>query len=175
MRREALNGFAANQDRARRRTDKAADQVQRGRLAAAGRPEQAEELALGDLEVDRAERLLGAVALRDPAELGLGCLAACRELGVTLPDELALATFDDPYFGALLEPSLTAVGYDPAEVGRSAASMLVDAMRGGELVAIPVPGNSHVTLTGVKVELRREVRVPVQLVRRRSCGCEEPQ
>ena len=108
------------------------------------------------------------------AELALGCLAACRGLGVTLPDELALATFDDPYFGALLEPSLTAVGYDPAEVGRSAASMLVDAMRGGELVTIPDPGDRHVTLTGVKVpELRREVRVPVQLVRRRSCGCEE--
>src|SRR5439155_1753699 len=45
-------------------------------------------------------------------ELGLGCLAACRERGLSLPDEPALGTFDDPYFGALLEPSLTAVGYD---------------------------------------------------------------
>jgi LacI family transcriptional regulator len=88
------------------------------------------------------------------AELGLGCLAACRELGVKLPDELALATFDDPYFGALLEPSLTAVGYEPAEVGRSAAALLVDAMQDEDAE-------------------RREVRVPVQLVRRRSCGCEE--
>jgi DNA-binding LacI/PurR family transcriptional regulator len=93
------------------------------------------------------------------AELALGCLAACRGLGVTLPDELALATFDDPYFGALLEPSLTAVGYDTAAVGRSAASMLVDAMRDGDLDG---------------AEARRELRVPVQLVRRRSCGCEEP-
>jgi LacI family transcriptional regulator, galactose operon repressor len=90
------------------------------------------------------------------AELGLGCLAACRELDVRLPGELALATFDDPYFGALLEPSLTAVGYDPAEVGRSAASMLVEAMEADEV--------AHGT--------RRELRVPVQLVRRRSCGCD---
>jgi LacI family transcriptional regulator len=89
------------------------------------------------------------------AELGLGCLAACRELGVKLPDELALAIFDDPYFGPLLEPSLTAVGYDPAEVGRSAASMLVDAIQDAD--------DLH----------RRELRVPVQLIRRRSCGCEE--
>jgi LacI family transcriptional regulator len=93
------------------------------------------------------------------AELGLGCLAACRELGVKLPDELALATFDDPYFGHLLEPSLTAVGYDTSAVGRSAASMLVDAMRDADL------GDA---------ETRRELRVPVELVRRRSCGCEEP-
>ena len=88
------------------------------------------------------------------AELGLGCLAACRELGVKLPGELALAIFDDPYFAPLLEPSLTAVGYDTAEVGRSAASMLVDAMQDADAD-------------------RREVRVPVQLIRRRSCGCEE--
>ena len=91
------------------------------------------------------------------AELALGCLAACRELGVRLPDELALACFDDPYFGHLLEPSLTAVGYDTAEVGRSAAALLVDAMRDAGLDG---------------AEARREVRVPVQLVRRRSCGCE---
>ena len=100
------------------------------------------------------------------AELGLGCLAACRELGVKLPDELALVTFDDPYFGALLEPSLTAVGYDPADVGRSAASMLVDAMHDAELGGAPDPGDAF---------RRRELRVPVQLVCRRSCGCREPQ
>jgi LacI family transcriptional regulator len=88
------------------------------------------------------------------AELGLGCIAACRELGVSLPGELALATFDDPYFGALLEPSLTAVGYDAAEVGRSAAALLVEAMQDGEAE-------------------RREVRVTVSLIRRRSCGCED--
>ena len=91
------------------------------------------------------------------AELALGFLAACRDLGVRLPDELALATFDDPYFGALLEPSLTSVAYDPAEVGRSAAALLVDAMR-------DEAANGH----------RREVRVPVELVLRRSCGCQEP-
>jgi DNA-binding LacI/PurR family transcriptional regulator len=86
-------------------------------------------------------------------ELGLGCLAACRERGLSLPDELALVTFDDPYFGALLEPSLTAVGYDPSEVGRAGAQLLLEAMRGAD-------GG------------RREVRIPVTLIVRRSCGCE---
>jgi LacI family transcriptional regulator len=92
--------------------------------------------------------------LASSAELALGCLSVCRELAVPLPDEIALVSFDDPYFGALLEPSLTAVGYDPREVGRGAAALLVEAMQdeGAE---------------------RREVRVPVTLVRRRSCGCED--
>lgn len=86
------------------------------------------------------------------AELALGCLAACRERGLRLPDELALVSFDDPYFGPLLEPPLTAVGYDASEVGRTAASLLVEAMRGGGT--------------------RRELTIPVRLVERRSCGCE---
>jgi len=92
--------------------------------------------------------------LASSAELALGCLSVCRELGLSLPDEMALVSFDDPYFGALLEPSLTAVGYDPTEVGRAAAGLLVEAMQ-DEAVD------------------RREVRVPVTLVRRRSCGCKD--
>jgi LacI family transcriptional regulator len=92
--------------------------------------------------------------LASSAELALGCLSACRERGVPLPGEIALVSFDDPYFGALLEPSLTAVGYDPMDVGRAAASLLVGAMRNEDTE-------------------RREVRVPVTLVRRRSCGCED--
>jgi LacI family transcriptional regulator len=85
-------------------------------------------------------------------ELALGCMFACRERGLTIPDDLALATFDDAYFAELLDPPLTAVGYDPLEVGRAAASLLVDAMR-------DEPGE------------RRDLTVPVGLVTRRSCGC----
>jgi len=85
-------------------------------------------------------------------ELALGALLACRELGVGIPDELALATFDDAYFAELLDPPLTAVAYDPADVGRRAAELLVAAIGDGEVPA-------------------RDVTVPVDLVVRRSCGC----
>ena len=85
-------------------------------------------------------------------ELALGAMFACRERELTIPGDLALATFDDAYFAELLEPPLTAVGYDPMEVGRAAAMLLVEAM--GES-----PGD------------RRDLTVPVTLVARRSCGC----
>jgi DNA-binding LacI/PurR family transcriptional regulator len=85
-------------------------------------------------------------------ELALGALAAARELGLRVPDELAVATFDDAYFAELLDPPLTAVAYDPAAVGRRAAELLVGAMRDGD-------------------EPRRDERIAVELVRRRSCGC----
>ena len=90
--------------------------------------------------------------LASSAELALGFMSAAAARGARVPDDVALVAFDDPYFGDLLEPSLTAVAYDPRVVGATAADLLVEAMRSG-------------------VE-RREVRVPVSLVRRRSCGCQ---
>lgn len=87
-------------------------------------------------------------------ELALGALLACRELGLGIPDDVALATFDDAYFAELLDPPLTAVAYDPSDVGRRAAELLVEAIGDGE-------------------RPRRDVTVPVNLVTRRSCGCTE--
>jgi LacI family transcriptional regulator len=86
------------------------------------------------------------------AELALGFMSAAAARGVRIPGDVALVAFDDPYFGDLLEPSLTAVGYDPCEVGERAAELLVKS-----LTSASEP---------------EHVRVPVTLVRRRSCGCD---
>ena len=56
------------------------------------------------------------------------------------------------YFAELLDPPLTAVAYDPSEVGRRAANLLVEA------------------IGGVGSESRR-ITIPVTLITRRSCGC----
>jgi DNA-binding LacI/PurR family transcriptional regulator len=85
-------------------------------------------------------------------ELALGCMTACRELGLRIPDDVALVAFDDSYFAELLDPPLTSIAYDPEEVGRDAAGLLVDAMREA-------------------ADGRSDLVVPVHLVRRRSCGC----
>ncbi|HEY1370521.1 MAG TPA: LacI family DNA-binding transcriptional regulator [Gaiellaceae bacterium] len=85
--------------------------------------------------------------------LALGALSACRAAGLRLPDDMALASFDDPFFGGLLDPPLTALARDEAEMGRRAASLLLDALESGA--------------SGPPVE----VLLPVELVVRRSCGC----
>ena len=97
------------------------------------------------------ERPTGVIA--SSAELALGFMSAAAAQRVRIPDDIALVAFDDPYFGDLLEPSLTAVAYDTRLIGSRAADLLVDAMRAGREP--------------------REVRIPVELVRRRSCGCNE--
>jgi LacI family transcriptional regulator len=85
-------------------------------------------------------------------ELGLGALAAARRKRTGIPDELALACFDDLYFAPLLEPSLTAIAYDARVIGREGARLLLGAV-------------NHAPQAGT------EVRIDVSLVRRRSCGC----
>jgi LacI family transcriptional regulator len=87
------------------------------------------------------------------AELALGALAAAKSLGLDLPGQMALASFDDPYFAALLEPALTAIAYDAPSMGAISARLLVSTIELG------VPDY-------------RSVRIDVHLVPRRSCGCE---
>jgi LacI family transcriptional regulator len=90
--------------------------------------------------------------LASSAELALGFMSAAATRGARVPDDVALVAFDDPYFGDLLEPPLTAVAYDARQIGETAAELLVETMR-SELMPV-------------------EVRIPVTLVRRRSCGCQ---
>lgn len=85
--------------------------------------------------------------------LVLGAMSACRAAGLRLPDDMALASFDDPAFGDLLDPPVTALVRNDAEMGKLAATLLLDALASG------AQGPST------------EVRLPVELVVRRSCGC----
>jgi len=82
-----------------------------------------------------------------------GALSACRARGVRVPDDLALVSFDDPPFGDLLDPPLTALRRNEEEMGRLAASLLLHAL---QATVAPQPA---------------EVRLPVELELRRSCGC----
>jgi LacI family transcriptional regulator len=85
--------------------------------------------------------------------LALGAMSACRAAGFRLPDDIALASFDDPVFGDLLDPPVTALARGDVAMGKLAASLLLHALDGGSLGA------------------PAEVRLPVELVVRRSCGC----
>jgi LacI family transcriptional regulator len=85
-------------------------------------------------------------------ELAIGALVAARRARVAVPDDLALACFDDLYFAPLLEPSLTAIAYDARAIGRDGAQLLLAAIEDAR-----APWS--------------EARIDVSLVRRRSCGC----
>lgn len=83
--------------------------------------------------------------------LAMGAIAACRAAGRRVPEDIALVAFDDPVFGPLVDPPVTALRRSDYELGREAAQLLLDGLSGE--IATPA------------------VRLPVELVVRRSCGC----
>jgi LacI family transcriptional regulator len=101
------------------------------------------------------------LALADPPRavvaasdtFALGAIQAAIEHGLVVPDDLAIVSFDDTYFGAMMEPQLTALKATEGTLGKAIASLLLQSLeRGGS-------GESL------------EIRIPVELVVRRSCGC----
>jgi LacI family transcriptional regulator len=86
--------------------------------------------------------------------IAMGALRALRTAGKRVPEDVALVCFDDPRLGDLLDPPITAISQHARELGETAAKVLLDRLAGG-------------------AESRPELRVRVELVVRRSCGCEE--
>lgn len=83
--------------------------------------------------------------------LAADVLEAANELGLRVPDELALASFDDDPPAALLPVPLTAVRQPREQLGRTAARLVVD------------------RIEGRRTETARIV-LPTELVVRRSSG-----
>jgi LacI family transcriptional regulator len=82
-------------------------------------------------------------------EVAAGVMRAARELGRRIPDDLSVVGFDDIIMAQYTDPPLTTVGVPKEQLGRRAASLLVDTIDG-------------------KVGGMREDVVPVELVLRGS-------
>jgi LacI family transcriptional regulator len=88
--------------------------------------------------------------------MAIGLLYACREAGMRVPEDLAIAGFDDIPIVRFITPSLTSVHVPIAELGRCAAQTLLDVL-GGKPAGRP-----------------RKVVLPTTLVVRDSCGAPVP-
>ncbi len=85
--------------------------------------------------------------------LALGAIRAARSRGVRIPDDVAIVSFDDPVFADLFDPPVTALANTDVQIGELAATLLLHAIQTGS--------NGPPT----------EVRIPSELILRRSCGC----
>jgi DNA-binding LacI/PurR family transcriptional regulator len=57
---------------------------------------------------------------------------AARAYGLCVPEDLAVAGFDDIHAASLVRPSLTTVGHSASELGAKAADLLLARMSGGK-------------------------------------------
>ena len=59
-----------------------------------------------------------------------GALGAIRELGLRIPDEIALVGFDDLDWTTLVDPPISVVAQPVAELGRTVAERLLERLAG---------------------------------------------
>jgi LacI family transcriptional regulator len=86
--------------------------------------------------------------------MAVGVLRAIHEAGLRVPEDIAVAGFDDIEMSRYLDPPLTTVRVDTFTLGEQAVSLLMRASR-GEMSP-------------------RHTRLPTTLVVRRSCGAGRP-
>jgi LacI family transcriptional regulator len=87
--------------------------------------------------------------------LAIGALKGLRDEGRRSPDDVAFVSFDEPAYADLLDPPVSSLDRHDRELGSRAAELLLATLRSGD---------------GGGLEPRIH-RVPMQLLRRRSCGC----
>jgi LacI family transcriptional regulator len=106
--------------------------------------------------LDDAQRPTAFVAGGD--RLALGVLKAIKNEGLRVPEDVALVSFQDPDpLGGILEPPMTSLSPQERNLGRQAAALLLQVL-----------SDADAPLSAL------EVRLPAELVIRRSCGCHGP-
>jgi LacI family transcriptional regulator len=64
--------------------------------------------------------------------MAIGCLDALRQQDIAIPDDIALAGFDDIPIARYVSPPLTTAAVPIAEIGRQALQCCIDGIGGGE-------------------------------------------
>lgn len=85
--------------------------------------------------------------------IGLGAMEAAVRIGLRIPEDLAVIGFNNIPVASLVEPGLTSVAAPTVELGREAMKMLQ------KLIERRLPE-------------KKQISLPVNLVKRRSCGCD---
>jgi LacI family repressor for deo operon, udp, cdd, tsx, nupC, and nupG len=84
-------------------------------------------------------------------EMAIGAMKAARELGISIPDQLAIIGFDDIKMASMCEPPLSTMAQPKAEYGRISTEMLLALIKGDPM------SNNRIILND-------------ELVIRKSCG-----
>lgn len=85
--------------------------------------------------------------------MAIGCLAAIHEAGLSVPEDIALAGFDDIPMARYVTPGLTTVRVRIAEIGEQAMAQLAHAVNSPQDFVVS------------------QQVIPTDLVVRESCGC----
>jgi LacI family transcriptional regulator len=85
--------------------------------------------------------------------VAFGAMAAIRDRGLTIPDDIALVGFDDIPLARYIDPPLTTMHLPAVELGRQAGKMIIGLIEEG-----------HVVVKNILLE--------TELIVRASCGAQ---
>ena len=91
--------------------------------------------------------------------MSLACLEVARELGLDVPSQLSLISFDNTPIVRYAQPPLTAVDQPVADTTARAVELIITAQRGQELPQTPVIVPAHL------VERQSTAPPPMAIVR----------
>ncbi|GAB2491299.1 LacI family DNA-binding transcriptional regulator [Comamonas humi] len=72
---------------------------------------------------------------------GLAALCEAKKLGIDVPGRMSIVGFDDQEFAALVDPALTTISVNSAEMGAEAATILLRALEGQTSPSRQIPAN----------------------------------
>ena len=84
-----------------------------------------------------AERPTAVIALND--RVAMGVYQAAQQLGLSIPDDLSVISFDASDLARWLHPGLSSVAIPPSEMGRRAVEILLDDPSGTRIDLLPMP------------------------------------
>ncbi|MEG0274447.1 MAG: substrate-binding domain-containing protein, partial [Longicatena sp.] len=61
--------------------------------------------------------------------MAIGVLNACKEVGVSVPDEFSIIGFDNIILSKLVEPKLTTIDQNMYELGNQAAKLILETIK----------------------------------------------
>jgi len=112
-------------------------------------------------------------------QMAYGVLEVAEQLGIHVPEEIALVGFDDNNFSAHMRPSLTTIRQPFSEMGRKALEVLIKmidqnhSMEKGPQKRSPQQGSEH-SFEGSQGSSSLRIQVPTHLVVRASSGAPRP-
>ncbi|WP_094604329.1 HTH-type transcriptional regulator KdgR [Sporomusa silvacetica DSM 10669] len=134
-------------------------------LAAHGIPFREDWLVQTSIEEDailsKLQALLGGEAIADKPTsifcannmITMSVVKAIKQMGLTIPDEIAVLGFDDWEWAQLIDPPVTVVAQPVYDMGNKAAALLIKRMKGGRSPKKPIT-----------------ILFEPQLLKRKSCG-----
>ena len=92
--------------------------------------------------------------------MAIGCMAAIREAGLRIPEDIAVAGFDDVPMARYVSPALTTAGVRIAELGKAALEQLAGQIEGDEALALHVriPAELMVRASSVRTDRHHKTR-----------------